>query len=413
MSISSAPDDQPKVSESPLAFATANKLVNRLCAVVFLEWLGAGALLPLLPIYLRDRGASTTLVGATMASFFLAGLLCQFPAGKLSDKFGRKPVLVGGLLAYALASLAYLLPMSTYSFLVLRFIQGGAAGSVEVASLALLSSAIPIARRGSASSKIYSAQFSGIAIGPLLGTIAGIAHMGLLFIITAVLCGVAAIPVLTSSTIDAHDARDQPTGKLEKIKATPALVGAILAAVALGTVFGAYESCWSLLLHSRGATIVEIGLSWTFFSVPYVVFVRAGGWAADKYDRRYLALGGLTFAMVFCALWPYINSLYFLVAGGFIEAIGSSMALPSIQGLLTQQRKTEELGRVQGLYSTGQTAAIAISASFAGALFGINRAFPFVITAAIGSVLLLFVALKWRSVIGKASDLPGQAAAVD
>jgi len=393
-------------SETPEELAASNRLVNRLSLVVFFEWIGAGALLPMLPLYLQHRGASPTIVGLTMASFFVAGLLFQYPAGRLADRFGRKPVLLGGLLAYGLASLCYLIPASNYSFLVLRFVQGGAAGAVEVASLALLSSAVPTARRGRAVSKIYSAQLSGTVIGPLLGTIAGLAHMSLVFIATAILCGIAVIPVLTSSSIEAHDELDTtPAGPMMKVVINRALLGAMGAAVAFGLCIGVYESCWSLLLESRGATVFQIGISWTTFSIPYVFFVRAGGWFADHGDRRKFAVGGLIVSMIFCALWPFVSPIFVLVTLGFFEAIGSSLSLPSIQGLLTQQREPQELGRVQGMFATSQTAAIALSASLAGALFGINRALPFVLAAGIGTIFLIGTAILWANVPGRASQL--------
>jgi DHA1 family multidrug resistance protein-like MFS transporter len=398
------PSDSP-TGETAQEVASSNNLVNRLSLVVFFEWIGAGALLPLLPIYLKDRGGSTTLVGLTMASFFIAGLVFQYPAGRLADRFGKKPVLLGGLIAYGIASLAYLLPTNNYSFLVLRFAQGAAAGAVEVASLALMASAIPSARRGRAVSKIYSAQLSGTVIGPLLGAIVGIAHMGIIFVAVAALCFLAIIPVMTSSTIEAHDERDQVDGKLKRIAVNRALLGAMGAAIAFGLTVGAYEACWSLLLHSRGATTVEIGLSWTIFSLPYVFMVRAGGWFADHYDRRILAIGGLLVSMAFCVLWPFVASIALLMTLGFVEAVGSSTSLPSIQGILTQQRPPHELGRVQGLFATSQTAAIAVSASFAGALFGINRALPFLVAAGIGFVLLIIVGVLWTDVPGRVSEL--------
>ena len=80
------------LEETPEEVAAANTLVSRLSVVVFLEWLGAGAVLPLLPIYLRQHGATTGFVGLTMSAFFLAGLVSQFPAGRVADRTGKRPV---------------------------------------------------------------------------------------------------------------------------------------------------------------------------------------------------------------------------------------------------------------------------------------------------------------------------------
>ncbi len=396
--------DNPTLAESPDAAREADRLVGRLSIVVFLEWLGAGAVLPLLPLYLKQHGANATLIGLTMASFFLAGLLTQFPAGRLADSIGRRPVLVGGLLAYAAASAAFLLPISTWGFFTFRFIQGGAAGAVEVASLALVASNIPIERRGRAMSRIFSAQLGGTAIGPIFGAFIGIAHMGVLFITTALLCTAAAIPVLLSKSIKAHDVSTSHDEPLERVRISRPLLGALLGAITLGLGIGVYEACWSLLLHSRGASQLQVGLSWTFFSVPYVVLVRVSGWAADHLDRRYLAIGGLTTSICFCAAYPFVGHIPALLMMGFVESAGFAMALPSMQALMTQDRSQREIGRIQGLYATCQTAAIALAASIAGVLYGANRALPFVTAAVIGAVLIVSIAFAWRPVVGRVSD---------
>ena len=83
----------------------ADRLVSRLSWVVLLEWMGAGVVLPLLPLYLREHGISAAFVGVTMASFYLAGLCLQYPAGRLIDRIGRRPILIAGLLTYSVASL--------------------------------------------------------------------------------------------------------------------------------------------------------------------------------------------------------------------------------------------------------------------------------------------------------------------
>ncbi len=388
--------------EDPDEAAGANRLVSRLSWVVLLEWLGAGAVLPLLPLYLRQHGMSSGFVGFTMASFYFAGLVVQFPAGRLTDRIGRRPILIAGLLAYGLASLGYLLPTTPGLFLALRFIQGGAAGAVEVAALALVSSAIPISRRGRATSRIYSGQFIGIFIGPVLGALVGVKHMGVLFAGTAALCTLAAIPVLTSSVIKVHDqVRIERHVALEKIIVGPVMIGAILAGVALGLATGVYEACWSLLMDLRGASQLQIGLSWTVFSLPYIFLIRAGGWMADHRDRRVLVIGGLLVMLGMHLIWPHIYIVNLMIVLNIIEAVGFSLVIPSIQSLLTEGRDPGELGRIQGVYATTSTASIAVSATVAGVLFGIAPWIPFTLAATLGVGIVIALSVLWRNAPGK------------
>ena len=379
-----------------------NIMVRRLALVVFLEWLGAGAIIPLFPLYLKHHGASPSLIGLTMSAFFLAGLVTQFPAGRLADRIGRRPVLIGGLMLYAAACLAFILPLSAWGFIALRFVQGGAAGAVEVASLALVSSNVPIEKRGRAISRIFSAQLAGTAVGPLLGAIAGVQHMALLFIATAIACTGAAIPVLTSSTIKSHDIVHSSHEPLVRLVMSRALLGAVFGALALGLGIGVYEACWTLLLHDRGGSSLIIALSWTAFSVPYVFFVRAAGWFADHWDRRMLAAVGLLVSVGFCMAYPFVTSIPILLAMGFLESVGFSFALPSLQAMMTESRTPRELGRVQGVYASSQTGAIALSSAVAGVLFGMHQFLPFIVSGGIGLLLTVALLIAWAPLDGHA-----------
>ena len=391
----------PKSTQQPPEVANDNRLVQRLCVVVFLEWVGAGAILPLLPLFLSQHGASAGMVGLTMASFFLASLCVQYPAGRLADQYGRRPVLIGGLILFAAASALFLLPLNTIGFLVLRFVQGAAAGAGEVASLALVSSAIPDERRGRAMSKIYSAQFTGTSIGPVCGALVGVAHMGLLFSATALLCIIAAIPVLRSQHIKDNDQHHLKVGPLPTISIDGALIGALCIAVAFGLLIGVYESTWTLLMDVRHATQFQIALTWTVFSLPYVFLVRVGGWLSERADRRVMAIAGLGVGLSFLALWPHISSILLIIALCPVEPFGSSMMLPSMQGLLTQGRAPAELGRIQGTYATANTASIALSASLSGWLFGIRHALPYSLAAGLGAALLIAAGISWRATPGR------------
>ena len=97
--------------------------------------MGATLGLPLLPLFLEHRGGVPTVIGFIMASFFVAGVLTQFFLGRLADRFGRRPILIYSLVAYGIASTAYLLPVSAPWFALARAVQGASAGAIEVASM--------------------------------------------------------------------------------------------------------------------------------------------------------------------------------------------------------------------------------------------------------------------------------------
>jgi MFS family permease len=226
--------------------------------------------------------------------------------------------------------------------------------------------------------------------------------MGLLFTATSILCIVAAIPVVRSQIIKSQDRHHLRKGPLPKISIDAAIIGALCIAVAFGLLIGVYESTWTLLMDTRHATELQIALTWTVFSLPYIFLVRVGGWLSGRFDRRIMAIGGLAIGLLFLALWPHISSIMVIIALCPVEPFGSSMMLPSVQGLLTQNRTPSELGRIQGLYATANTAAIAVSASVSGWLFQIGHSLPYSIGAGLGAGLLVAAGISWRSAPGYA-----------
>jgi len=398
----------------------AERLVRTLSLAILVQWLGASAILPLLPLYLRHRGGSDAVVGAVMASYFAAALIFQYPAGRLADRIGRLPVLLMGLVVYALGSALFLVPVAPVADVMFRGLQGAGAGAAEVAALAMVSHAVPLARRGRAFASIYGAQLGGMALGPLFGSLAGVGAMSVLFLAAGVAALLACIPVFLGTPAEIRKSRrtgepHRPVPERSRQKWVPnslprlsrPLVGAALAAAALGLTSGVYESCWTLLLDLRGAANWEIGLSWTLFATPFVAMSRPGGWLADNFDRRWLAVGALAWSVAFCATYPFLHQVVLLVILGGVEALGFAVALPSVQSLLTQSSAPTELGRVQGMYATSQTGATAVAAACAGALFGVAPWVPFISSAACAFLLLGSVAVVWRRVVGRVSHVGG------
>ncbi|HEY6623276.1 MAG TPA: MFS transporter [Acidimicrobiales bacterium] len=390
------------------ASSSADRLVRALTLVTGLQWLGASAILPLLPEYLRHRGGSDALVGAVMAAFFAAGVLFQYPAGRLADHIGRKPVLLMGLLCYAAASVAFLVPVSPLADVGLRALQGAGAGAAEVASLAMVSGAVPLERRGRAFGSIYAGQLAGMAIGPLVGSLFGVGAMGAIFVAAGAASLAACLPVLVGSEFAgqrvAADARDLGPRSRGLPHLNRSLIGSLLAAAAIGLTFGVYESCWTLLLDARGAADWQIGLSWTLFAVPFVAMARPGGWLADHFDRRWLVVLSISSSIAFCAAYPFIHSILLLVVLGGVEALGVAVALPAAQSLLTQGSDVSEVGRVQGLFSTSETASIAVAAGVGGSLFALASWAPFIAAAGAAAALVALLPLVWAPVAGRVRD---------
>lgn len=400
----------PDTAGSPVA---TRRLVGLLACTTFVQWIGASAVLPLLPLYLRQNGGSDAVVGAAMAAFFVAGLVVQYPAGRVADRVGRLPVLIAGLLLYAVSSLAFVLHPGAVADIALRFGQGAGAAAVSVCAFAVITAAVPLAERGRAVGTVWGAQLAGLGVGPLLGSLAGVAHMNVVFVASAVSAAAACLPVLAIGRDHLEHAPAGTPGRASLLRYR-SLVGALVSSAAVGLVIGVYEACWTLLLHHRGAVDWQIGLSWTMFAVPIAVMARPGGWLADHLDRRVLVIASLLSSIAFCCAYPFIPFLPALLVLGAVEAVGFAAMLPAAQSLLTEAVPVTEQGRAQGLFGTSQTGAVAVSAALGGVLFSVAPWVPFVTTGLAALALTATLPAVWAPVRGRVdhrSDEPAGAPA--
>lgn len=376
--------------------STPKQTLRRLTIIVALQWMGATLGLPLLPLFLEHRGGTPSIIGLIMASFFVAGVITQFFLGHLADRFGRRPVLIFSLVAYGLASMTYLLPAAAPWFALTRVIQGASAGAIEVASMSAVASLFSEQQRGRAVSQILAAQLFGIAIGPVAGVVASVNELGFAFFVTGLVSLAAAVVAFNTNLGD----KEYDPSPLPKLQWNSQLTGALFAASASGLTIGVYEACWSLLMHSHHATTLQIRLSWTMFSLPWVLLSRVGGWLADHSNRRFIALAGLLNGAIFLSIYPHIHNNVVMLFVGSLESVGASLSVPSISSLMSQGAVDRELSRRQGLYATSNTAALAIAASVSGFLFTINSALPFTLIAITASALAATTLWWWRHVNG-------------
>ena len=396
-----------RTSTGSLQDRSPRRVVFALSISTFVEWAGAGCVMPLLPLYLRKLGAPVALVGVVMAAFFLAAILVQYPIGRLSDRIGRRPVQLGGLLTFAVASAAFALIGSPIAALFVRGLQGAGAGVVDVANNATVGEVVSPSQQGRAYGTLFGSRTVGLAIGPFIGGLVGTSAMRWMFVAAAVASLMACLPVILAvpktATRRTHVAAPRVVLWRDR-----GVLGVILGYTGAGLVIGVYEVCWSLLLHLRGATGWQIGLSWTLFALPFAAMSIPGGWLVDHFDRRYLAAASTLMSGAFAATYPFLHSVWLLVGLGAAEAVTVAVAGPALAAQLSHSVPSRQLGRAQGAGSTAQTGATALAALMAGALFALHPWVPFVGAASLIVVLVALMPLCWRGVPGRDKATSGQ-----
>src|SRR6266496_156279 len=163
------------------------KRMSVLMAVAFVDMIGLTLVLPLLALYALHLHASPTTIGLMTASFPVAQLVASPVWGRVSDRYGRRPALLAGLTASALAYLIFGLAGSLWLLFVSRFVQGLGGGATGVAQAYVADTMVPH-DRAKALGWLSAATSLGVVIGPVVGSFAARAGQSAPGLVAAALC---------------------------------------------------------------------------------------------------------------------------------------------------------------------------------------------------------------------------------
>ncbi len=160
-------------------------------------WLGFGAFLPILPLWVTGRGVDVPTLGVVVAAWPAARLVGEPIFGWLADHTRRVPLMVIGLVASAVFAAAPLAVSGVVPFVVMRALAGLAAALYDPAARGYVMDAAPADRRGEAFGLYGAAQMAGFLLGPALGALAAaVTHsMESVFVLGGASVGIAALVV--------------------------------------------------------------------------------------------------------------------------------------------------------------------------------------------------------------------------
>ncbi|TMC29619.1 MAG: MFS transporter [Chloroflexi bacterium] len=372
---------------------------------VFLVSTGVGSVLPILPLFLRERGGSYALVGVVVGANLVAQFVGQYPAGRLSDRFGRAPLMIGGLVVAGAAIAAFALPVSIGWLIGFRVIQGLGAAAFRPGSRAVVADLVPDGERGIAYGWLSGADMGGLIFGPALGGVLAVFGRAIVFEFTGIAVLLAAVVV--AFALDARRGPISAPAMAMRVihddarrAGAAAMRGVVMLAFSIGLVYGVYNVIWSLLMKTIGATDWQVGLSFSLFALPLVLTAPLAGWASDRLDRRWLGAGSTASTAIIAPIYPFLHSIPAVIGVGVVEASTAAFAEPAINSFLMSSVAPDQRGRAAGTVGTAETAAKAIGALVGGGLFGLGVWVPFVVSAVAGLALVL-LGLPWLRAAGR------------
>ncbi len=405
-----------------------------LFAVVFINLVGFGLVVPLLPFFAQSLKAEAWQI-TLMFSAYSRGRFVAAPFwGRLSDRVGRRPVLLVALVANALGYLMLAFVPNIWLAVAVRLFTGLGAGNISTVQ-GYVADVTPPEQRAGRMGLIGAAFGLGFIVGPGLGGLLTQPQLGRLgyqlpIFLAAALAALAAIGVmvfLRESRAKADPAAARPAflAGLKDARTNPVVSRVLVVTLIYMAGFSAMESVFGLWSESRYAWGArEVGLS---FMIVGVISVLNQGFLAGRLARRFgearvLATGMLLFgaSLVLQVLAPVawfpaarleLGGLSLPVVQGWVVPIimavgacGMSLAMPNISAMISRASPPDRQGAMLGLNMASSSVARIFGPMVAGGLFsGLGHDWPFLIGALL-TVPAAVMALNAGRVIRKVDD---------
>jgi DHA1 family bicyclomycin/chloramphenicol resistance-like MFS transporter len=333
--------------------------------------------LPGLPLIARTLGSPPALLQWTLSAFILAFGAGQLILGPLSDRYGRRPVLLWGLGLYALAGISCTLVNDARLLVALRLLQGFGACAGTVCARAVAQD-LSTDRAGATFRQAILTSVNSFApvIAPLLGavilaTLGWRALYGVLAVVGVVLVALVAVLLPETSPRIAHPV----WGAYRRVLQLPRTLGLML------LVGGSFFGFFSLISGSPFALIAQLHLTSTQFAIAFAInslsFIVAAALSARlvrTLDPEILFGSGVAFTLV-ATILAFVVDTYFPSVVGFIAtwslyAFGVAFTTPGAFGaLLSTARK--DAGLAAGLIGATNMLGGALGGTLSGARSGL------------------------------------------
>ncbi|MDX9813676.1 MAG: MFS transporter [Sulfurimonadaceae bacterium] len=350
------------------------KKIAPLSAILFLRFFGLFIVLPLISIYaLELEGSTPFLVGVIVGGYALTQALFQVPFGAMSDKIGRKPTLLVGLIIFLIGSIICATTDNVYMLMVGRFLQGaGAIGSVITAMIADL---VPEESRGKAmalmGASIALSFAVAMGVGPVLGAKFGV---DTLFAITAAASIVAMIVLFTkvpTPPVIKHTYQKKATSS--DVLKDPNLVNMIVInAMQKGLMTIAFVLI-PIILTSDAFGWEKSELFKAYLPAMIFGFVSMGPaviFGEKKNKPKMIFLISIIFFILSFVIMALSDSSAVFVTGVVLFFMAFNMMEPLVQSMISKFAKVHQKGLALGMSNSAAYFATFIGGSAAGFLLG-------------------------------------------
>ncbi len=364
--------------------------------IVFINLVGFGIIIPVLPLYAESFSASATTIGLLLASYSLAQMLATPYLGALSDRYGRRPILIlsqlGTFISFMMLGFANTLPM----VFAARILDGASGGSISTAQ-AYISDVVEEKNRAKAFGVIGAAFGIGFIAGPAISALLGAngnftvpiflaAAISLLSLVLTVILLPESLPADQRGAL--RTPRILDIAGLREILGMGQLTTLFAIFFAFNLAQAGFQGMFALFALSRfGFGLRETGYFLAYSGLLAALFQGgATGPIVKRWGERNVIRTGLLLAALGLVLSSMVQSWPLLLLALTPLSIGLSLATPALNSMLTRESPAGAYGRILGLSQSVAALARVLGPLLAGLAFAyIGEPSPFILA----SLLLL------------------------
>jgi MFS family permease len=327
----------------------------------FVDMVGLLMVLPLIPFYATDMGGGGLVVAVLVTAFTAAQLLSAPLWGRFSDKYGRRPALLVGLTAAAMAYVVFAYATSLWMLLLSRIVQGAGGGTVGVIQ-AYVADAVEPENRAKALGWLSAATNVGVAIGPAIGSAALVMGRPGPGLAAAALC----LLNIFFAWRFLRESRDMTQVSHRKPGTSRAMIARVIThssepapkliwiyAIAMGAFSGLMAILALFLADRFGVNEDNI---WIFFSYVGVISVVSRavilGRAVDRFGEARLSRFGLVLLALGLATIPFARGYPTLALSVALIPLGTAFTFPCVTSMLSRVIPSHERGLFMGVQQT-------------------------------------------------------------
>lgn len=376
--------------------------LNVLYLTVFIDMLGFGVIIPLLPYLVGKLGASGLYAASLLSIFSLMQFIFSPILGRLSDRYGRKNILalclLGSIISYALYALAFVITKQPHTTLLLIFISrllAGVMGANIPLAYSYIADNTPVEGRAGAMGKIGAAFGLGFIFGPAISGILtpyGLAAPGLVAMIIsgfALICALYFLKDPKKTGCITHQLEKLTVRQLLNILTHRVIGKIILASLLYGLAFVQMEAIYSLFIgHVYHLTQSQIANLFVFVGVVVAISQGAlvGPLSKAIGNMNLLILGCILLAISYVLIYHATTIPMMLISSAGI-ALAAGAINPTLVVIVSRYVDQDKQGLTQGIVQSASSLSRVVGPLIAGVLYDRSVTSPFLL----GCLLMIIV----------------------